>query len=728
MSEQNNSNEVVVGRLQVHNVGTYKFERTGESSQSNDMGMREMQARAYEKRDAQYLLIQAPPACGKSRALMFLALDKVTNQGLYKVIISVPQIAIGSSFNDTELTRNGFFADWHIESKYNLCAPGGEDSKVAAAQKFMEDKDAKFLLCSHATLVYFYQKIEDKSLFDNTLVAIDEFHHVSEEADNRLGSVIHSLMTKSQAHIVAMTGSYFRGDSIPVLSVEDEQQFDKVVYTYYEQLNGYTYLKSLGIDYAFYEGSWLDAIEKLIDFNRKTIIHIPSVNSKESSGNKLNEVGRLIDFCGERQSTDPETGIITVLTQDGKTLRIADLVSDTVAGMQGVTLAALRKPEVLNTIDIIIALGMAKEGFDWPQCEYALTVGYRSSLTEVVQIIGRATRDFPGKEHAQFTNLVAMPSAALDDVTDAVNSLIKAITLSLLMEQVLAPNIHFKKRGTVDPVTPEEKKQRREQRIKDKIRSSGIEIVIDDDTMSDDALKVVNEEYSDIVAKVITSSPVVKKAIINGGDGLNKSIAVEDVSKVIRDSYLDFSDEDIYAMSEAIVSEMILKTLPIFTKNVPDNQPPEPVPGPDPDPEQDPDTDSGSGNKPQISIIKDDNTAFVKIKDKMIDLDDLDFNMIGAINPFQGAYMFISKSLDPKLLKAMQSEVLSMREKMTEEVACQLWPHIYDFYIEHNRVPDIKSSNDFERRLAVALDYLRKKKSQVNAKAASRSNADTVGQ
>jgi hypothetical protein len=42
-------------------------------------------------------------------------------------------------------------------------------------------------------------------------------------------------------------------------------------------------------------------------------------------------------------------------------------------------------------VDIIIALGMAKEGFDWIWCEHALTVGYRSSLTEIVQIIGRAT-------------------------------------------------------------------------------------------------------------------------------------------------------------------------------------------------------------------------------------------------------------------------------------------------------------------------------------------------
>ncbi len=95
-------------------------------------------------------------------------------------------------------------------------------------------------------------------------------------------------------------------------------------------------------------------------------------------------------------------------------------------------------------MDVIIALGMAKEGFDWPYCEHALTVGYRGSLTEIIQIIGRVTRDSPNKTHAQFTNLIAEPDAADEEVKVAVNNMLKAITASLLMEQVLAQNFKFK--------------------------------------------------------------------------------------------------------------------------------------------------------------------------------------------------------------------------------------------------------------------------------------------
>src|SRR5690606_30013976 len=79
----------------------------------------------------------------------------------------------------------------------------------------------------------------------------------------------------------------------------------------------------------------------------------------------------------------------------------------------------------------------------WIWCEHALTIGYRSSLTEIVQIIGRATRDAPNKTHARFTNLIAEPDASEEAVTDAVNDTLKAISASLLMEQVLAPRFNF---------------------------------------------------------------------------------------------------------------------------------------------------------------------------------------------------------------------------------------------------------------------------------------------
>ena len=96
------------------------YGQTGQSSKINEFGMREMQANAFASRHSQYLLLKAPPASGKSRALMFIALDKLINQGIQKVIVAVPERSIGGSFGKTELEKYGFFANWEPNDKYNL--------------------------------------------------------------------------------------------------------------------------------------------------------------------------------------------------------------------------------------------------------------------------------------------------------------------------------------------------------------------------------------------------------------------------------------------------------------------------------------------------------------------------------------------------------------------------------------------------------------------------------
>ncbi len=431
----------------MNNLLHVEYGQTGKSSNHNDMGMREMQARAFGERVSQYLLIKAPPACGKSRALMFLGLDKLEHQGLRKVIVAVPEKSIGGSFQDTNLTEFGFFADWMVSPENNLCVDGSDKGKVSGFQRFMASNDL-ILVCTHATLRFAFETLPVTD-FDDCLVAIDEFHHVSADGDNRLGGLIDTLMKNSSAHIVAMTGSYFRGDTVPILLAEDEAKFTKVTYTYYEQLNGYQYLKSLGIGYHFYQGRYIDALTTVLDASKKTIIHIPNVNSGESTKDKHGEVDAILDELGDVIKRDSETGILYVRGKDGRELKVANLVDDNAAERPKIQ-AYLRDVKAVDDIDIIIALGMAKEGFDWPFCEHVLTIGYRSSLTEIVQIIGRATRDCAGKKHAQFTNLIAQPDAQDDDVRSSVNNMLKAITTSLLMEQILAPTIQFKPRSQWD--------------------------------------------------------------------------------------------------------------------------------------------------------------------------------------------------------------------------------------------------------------------------------------
>src|SRR5437868_7169774 len=413
----------------------------GSSTRANALGMRPMQERAYERRGEQHLLIKSPPASGKSRALMFIALDKLHNQGLRQAIIVVPERAIGASFHDEKLSQFGFWADWTVAAKWNLCdAPGSDNGgKVNSVAAFLASDD-KVLVCTHATFRFAVDRFGVEA-FDDRLIAVDEFHHVSANPDNKLGLHLGQFIARDRVHIVAMTGSYFRGDAEAVLAPQDEAKFDTVTYTYYEQLNGYEYLKQLDIGYFFYAGSYVDDILKVLDPAEKTIVHIPSVNSRESTKDKIREVEHIIEELGEWQGADPVTGFQLVKTASGRVLRIADLVDDDANKRDRVS-AALKDPSQKNNrdhVDVIIALGMAKEGFDWIWCEHALTVGYRSSLTEIVQIIGRATRDAPGKIRARFTNLIAEPDAAEEADAEALNDTLDAIATSLLMEYVLAP-------------------------------------------------------------------------------------------------------------------------------------------------------------------------------------------------------------------------------------------------------------------------------------------------
>ena len=451
--------ERMAAGAQQHNgdsVGLDAVRDDGRSTKSNALGMRPMQERVWQKRGEQYLLIKSPPASGKSRALMFVALDKLTNQKLKQAIIVVPEKSIGASFHDEPLSKFGFWADWHVEPKWNLCdAPGGDNGgKVEAVKKFLQSSD-KILVCTHATFRFAVEKFGVEA-FDDRLIAVDEFHHVSSSEDSRLGEYVRQLMARGKTHLVAMTGSYFRGDAEAVLHADDESKFESVTYTYYEQLNGYQYLKRLDIGYYFYAGPYSDTILKVLNPAEKTILHIPNVNSRESTKDKIREVEHILQELGEWQGADPATGFQLVKTKDGKVLKVADLVDDDSAKREKVA-AALRDPAQKNNrdhVDIIIALGMAKEGFDWIWCEHALTVGYRSSLTEIVQIIGRATRDAPGKTRARFTNLIAEPDASEAAVTEAVNDTLKAIAASLLMEQVLAPRFEFRPKYATNEPTP----------------------------------------------------------------------------------------------------------------------------------------------------------------------------------------------------------------------------------------------------------------------------------
>ena len=657
------------------------YARNGSTNKANALGMRPMQERAYEKRGEQYLLIKSPPASGKCRALMFIALDKLANQGLKQAIIVVPEKSIGSSFADEPLTKFGFWADWTVTPKWNLCnAPGEDGGKVNSVGAFLESDD-KVLVCTHATFRFAVDRFGTEA-FDNRLIAVDEFHHVSANPDNKLGLHLGQFIARNKVHIVAMTGSYFRGDAEAVLAPQDEANFDTVTYTYYEQLNGYEYLKSLDIGYFFYSGAYSDDILAVLDPAEKTIIHIPNVNSRESTGQKIKEVEHIIEELGEWQGIDPATGFQLVKTPEGRVLRIADLVDDDAAKRDRVS-TALKDPAQKNNrdhVDIIIALGMAKEGFDWIWCEHALTVGYRSSLTEIVQIIGRATRDAPGKTRARFTNLIAEPDAAESAVTEAVNDTLKAIAASLLMEQVLAPRFEFKPKNpatsTAEPgfsygdggYQPDKCNVGfNEERGVFQIEIKGLA-----EPKTPEAARICREDLNEVIASFVQDKPSIERGLFDE-ELVPEELTQLRLGKIIKDKYPELDEQDQEAVRQHAIAALNLTQQ---AKKI--------ALGGD-----------GSGDEPGA------NTALIDgVRKFAMDVRELDIDLIDRINPFQEAYAILAKTMSEESLKQVAAAISARRTSLTPEEAKQLAVRAVQFKKERGRLPSISSTDAWEKRMA----------------------------
>ena len=643
-----------------------KYLQTGKSSAVNELGMREMQAKAYEARNKRFLLIKAPPASGKSRALMFIALDKLAYQGMKRVVVAVPEKSIGRSFKNTKLMPYGFFADWTVAPYFNLTDVGNEKDKKMRFIEFFRQKSAKVLVCAHATLRNAMKELDDEE-FNDTLLAIDEFHHTSADANSNLGDVVRRVMNNSTGHIVAMTGSYFRGDGIPVLRAEDEARFYPVTYNYYEQLNGYKFLKNLVLGYHFYHGSYLDHLAEVLDTTKKTIIHIPSVNSRASTGlSKYTKTSEIIKIIGEIVFKDYNNGIYTVKTADGRLLKVADLVEDS-SKERNLVQGYLQKMKKREDMDIIIALGTAKEGFDWQWCEMCLTIGVRGSLTEVIQIIGRCTRDCEGKDTARFVNMIAMPDAEQADVKVAVNDFLKAITASLLMEQVMAPSWNFKTYMDEDE--------------DDDSGNTPNTVVIEGlkPLTSAKARQIVEQQLDDLKADVLNNEMIVKAI---SGSTTAETINNVLIPKVIRERYPDLDEEEVEMVREHFVADTLFKGSEVIMDECSESE--------------------SEGNR------------LIKLSNRFVNIDKLSINLIDSINPFQRAYEVLSKSVDAPTLRIIQDTIAEQKFDLTVEQAIIIFKGPLKSYIkEHNgQIPRLDDPDPKVREMAAAYQMLRNLKAR----------------
>ncbi|MCY3841125.1 MAG: DEAD/DEAH box helicase, partial [Gammaproteobacteria bacterium] len=415
------------------------------------------------------------------------------------------------------------------------------------------------------------------------------------------------------------------------------------------------------------------------------------VNSRESTKDKIREVEHIIEELGEWQGVDASTGFQLVKTPAGRILRIADLVDDDPGRRERVA-AALRDPDRMNDrdhVDIIVALGMAKEGFDWIWCDHALTVGYRSSLTEIVQIIGRATRDAPGKTRARFTNLIAEPDASEEAVTEAVNDTLKAIAASLLMEQVLAPRFNFTpKRPASGPVEGADYGKTGYDPEKCNVgfnHDTGqfhVEIKGLAEPKGKEAERICREDLNEVIAAFAQDKTTVERGLFDE-ELVPEELTQVRMGKIVKDRYPELSEEDREAVRQHAVAALNLTQKAKETVL---------------------DETEGQTNGSRALIDG--------VRKFAMDVRDLDIDLIDRINPFGEAYAILAKTMSKESLKQVHAVITAKKIQLTPEEARDLARRALRFKQERGRLPSITSQDPWEKRMAEGVAFLARMKAE----------------
>jgi hypothetical protein len=191
--------------------------------------------------------------------------------------------------------------------------------------------------------------------------------------------------------------------------------------------------------------NYIKGIEMLVSQKKgKDIIYIPHPNSTHSRG-KQHEVNSIIDVYhdihgGERTRTD--NGLI-LLGGDSRFFKVIDLVDDNPQkrsqGKSFIAAPILKKDR--EALDAIVALNMFKEGADWIWADRCIIVGIRSSLVDIIQMVGRVLRDAPDKKHVEVIQLLpfSLDQTNASVFRDNLNDYLKAIYASLILENIIDP-------------------------------------------------------------------------------------------------------------------------------------------------------------------------------------------------------------------------------------------------------------------------------------------------
>ncbi|WDE98528.1 integrase repeat-containing protein [Lentisphaera profundi] len=390
-------------------------------------GLRPFQNQVYEHRDEKIIVINAMTGAGKSICSQTIALYKLAEEQVKRVIIAVPQKSIGVNFREYPVKAFEHAEKYHV----SLDLIDGTDTTSRLKQFFKSGTG--ICICTHASLVSAQVNVDQ---FDDCLLVIDEAHHVSASEDlmNHLGISVNNCMS-SKGHTVLMTATPFRSDAASI--VPSGFDYASSFFSITEFLSSCKHLRGINTEFDLHEcDSYLDRINE-IDFSRKTAIYIPVTGSYESrdvfdKNSKENHISSVMEKIGIPKGRD-EFGFY-LLERKGRLLRVADLVND-----EGPQQAALDDTRKTGECDIVLSMSKAKEGWDYPCIEQVVIIGARGSLSDTLQMIGRGVRDYEAKETCYVRILAQIADVESEEVREQTARFLKTVYCAQLLEDIMIP-------------------------------------------------------------------------------------------------------------------------------------------------------------------------------------------------------------------------------------------------------------------------------------------------
>jgi len=231
--------------------------------------------------------------------------------------------------------------------------------------------------------------------------------------------------------------------------------------------------------------------------------------------------------------------------------------------------------------------------------------------------------------------------------------MLKAITASLLMEQVLAPHVNFKTKRNGEGNEP-----------------GTISIRGFKEPSTKRVKQILESDLNDLKAAILQDETMLKAMPGNIDPEVMNQVLIP---KIIQEKYPELSKEELEEVRQHVVVDSVVKN-------------------------------------GQIKEVGD--KRFIRMADKFINIDDLHIDLIDQVNPFQKAFEVLSKSITTNLLKIIGETIESQKVLMTDEEAVILYKKIKAFIEKYGREPQLKSNDPKERRMAEAIIYLKNKKRQ----------------